>query len=457
MEHILAANAAVIDREIVWFRAVLDSRFRSHTGQASASAAAHAPAPPELPSHSVPYSDVIRRFNMGPAERLVLILAYLPHIRPETLDPFLIQNESLHRRFTEFGGVVGAAHGGFLPTAETAMFLLAGNYTRARLHHLHLFHPDHYFFRLQILRSEGARGDVAAGIPEPRLSTPLLLTPEFLELLTTGRDYHPPFSDEFPARQISTEYEWDDLVLDNAARRDVEDIIHWVRFHKTLLEDWKLAGRIKPGYRSLFYGPPGTGKTLTAMLLGKATGMPVFRVDLSSVISKYIGETEKNLASLFDHAGNRGWILFFDEADSLFGKRTETRNSNDRAANQQISYLLQRIEDFPGVVILASNMKSHIDEAFSRRFQSIIHFSMPDYAQRLRLWEDNFTDKPYRLPANVNIAALARDHEISGGNIVNVLRYACLKAVARGSESLRLEDIVQAVRNERHKEGRFQG
>src|SRR5262245_54924938 len=167
------------------------------------------------------------------------------------------------------------------------------------------------------------------------------------------------------------------------------------------MNDWMLARRLKPGFRSLFYGSPGTGKTLTACLLGKATSLSVYRIDLSKLVSKYIGETEKNLASLFDHAQHQDWILFFDEADSLFGNRTESRNANDHAANTQISYLLQRIDDCPGVVILATNVRSHLDEAFARRFQSIIHFQIPGAAQRLKLWEDNFKDKPYRLGKDV--------------------------------------------------------
>jgi SpoVK/Ycf46/Vps4 family AAA+-type ATPase len=245
--------------------------------------------------------------------------------------------------------------------------------------------------------------------------------------------------------------------VDEFTRSEIGDIIDWARHQNTLLDEWKLRGRIRPGYRSLFYGPPGTGKSLTAALLGKATGMPVFRIDLSGVISKYIGETEKNLAGLFDRAENQGWILFFDEADSLFGKRTETRNSNDRSANQQVSYLLQRIEDFPGVVILASNLRSQIDEAFARRFQSMIHFSMPPFEQRLRLWEDHFRGKPYRLAPDVDLTALARDHELSGGSIVNVLRYVCLRAVSRDSLEIQAADLLHAVRAERHKEGRFLG
>lgn len=132
---------------------------------------------------------------------------------------------------------------------------------------------------------------------------------------------------------------------------------------------------VKPGYRTLFYGSSGTSKTLTAALLGKMTGRGVYRINLSKMVSKYIGETEKNLAQIFDRAEKEEWILFFDEADALFGKRTSIKDSYDRYANQEVSYLLQRMEDFNGLVILESNLKK-IDEAFMRRFQSIIHFPL---------------------------------------------------------------------------------
>jgi hypothetical protein len=451
MHDIPADNAACIDREIEWFRAVLDTRFQSQESGPHPQDIFTRVAPPALPDGAVPYARVVRDFEMGAAERLLLILAFIPYIRPSALDTFLVQDPSLQRRYTDFGGIVGTTHTGFLPTAETALFLLAGASTRARLHYLPLFEPDHYLYRHHILRLSGERRD------EPPLSSALHLTPGSLELLTTGEDYWPPFSAEFPAQRIETAYEWEDLVVDPATRREIEDVVNWVRYRETLLGEWRLAERIKPGYRTLFYGPPGTGKSLTAALLGKAAGMPVFRIDLSAVISKYIGETEKNLAALFDRAENQGWILFFDEADSLFGKRTETHNSNDRAANQQVSYLLQRIEDFPGVIVLASNLRSQIDEAFARRFQSMIHFPMPPAGLRLRLWEDHFRNKPYRLAPDVNLDALARDYELSGGSIVNVLRYVCLQAVARGSEEIQALDLLRAVRAERHKEGKFLG
>ena len=148
------------------------------------------------------------------------------------------------------------------------------------------------------------------------------------------------------------------------------------------------------------------------------TGVQTCALPISMVVSKYIGETEKNLANVFDQAVNKNWILFFDEADALFGKRTQTSSSNDRYANQEVSYLLQRVEDYPGVVILATNLKTNIDEAFARRFQTSVHFAMPDADQRLRLWQGMFASSRL-LAADTDLAKLAESYELSGGAITD--------------------------------------
>jgi hypothetical protein len=416
----------------------------------SAALLAQAPA---LADHRGPYVDVLRALNLQAAERLLLLLCFLPHVQPEVLDAFLLHNSATGRRFSEFGGVVAGPQAGFVPTGQTFLFLIAGSDLRQRFHYAALLRADHQLWARGVLQPLAALG--ATPSDGPALSRALGVTAEYVERLTTGASYQPPFSSEFPAQRITTLYEWSDLVLDGEAERELHDIVTWVRHRDLLLEGWGLHRRIKPGYRALFYGPPGTGKTLTASLLGKVTGRPVYRIDLSKVISKYIGETEKNLASLFDHAQNQDWILFFDEGDSLFGKRTESRNANDRAANQQVSYLLQRIEDFPGVAILASNMKSHIDEAFARRFQSLIYFRMPNAEQRLRLWQESFASPHIRLADNVNLRKLASDHELAGGSIINVLRYACLRAVERTPPEVRLADLHTGIASELRKEGKF--
>ncbi|HVR98724.1 MAG TPA: ATP-binding protein [Thermoanaerobaculia bacterium] len=167
------------------------------------------------------------------------------------------------------------------------------------------------------------------------------------------------------AQRITAPAEGHDAALEPQTRSQIEDLVG--------------LGQLKPGFRALFSGPPGTGQTPAAALLGKAAGLPVFRIDLSQVFPEWTEETEQSLASLFAQAEFQGWVLFFDEADLLFDKRTESRNASDRAANQQIAYLLQRIEDFPGIVILAADLRSHLDEAFVRRFQhqQVLHFPLP--------------------------------------------------------------------------------
>ncbi|EXI69464.1 MAG: ATP-dependent zinc metalloprotease FtsH 3 [Candidatus Accumulibacter sp. SK-11] len=211
--------------------------------------------------------------------------------------------------------------------------------------------------------------------------------------------------------------------------------------------------KLRPGYRALFYGPPGTGKTMTACLLGKSTGREVYKVDLALVVSKYIGETEKNLARVFDQAQHKGWILFFDEADALFGKRTETRDAHDRYANQEVSFLLQRIETFDGIAILASNQKDNIDQAFARRFESIIYFPMPRQEERLRLWRQGFSPKA-RIDEGVDLDKIAAQYELCGGAIMNVVRYASLQALESGDSVITLETLQRGIRREHVKEGK---
>jgi SpoVK/Ycf46/Vps4 family AAA+-type ATPase len=213
--------------------------------------------------------------------------------------------------------------------------------------------------------------------------------------------------------------------------------------------------KLRPGCRALFFGPPGTGKTLTAALLGQIAGKQVYRVDLSMVVSKYIGETEKNLASLFDKAEHKDWILFFDEADSLFGKRSQVRDARDRYANQEISFLLQRIEVFDGLAILASNLTNNVDSAFSRRFEHMVHFPMPKPNERLALWK-NFLPEGVRLEPGLDLGDVARRFELSGGTIINIVRHCCLQAISRESPMLRRADFEEGVRREYAKENRLQ-
>ncbi len=314
-------NAATLELECTWFELVLHTALSPYFAEEEEEDFLQNPyavSPLDLSNDPSPYAKTVRQYDLGFAERLVLILVLIPHLRPRQLDIFFINNKEINRGFTEFGGLNGAAHSGFLPTAETAAFLLAGDDMGIRFDLLHVFNRDHCFFRQNILRVEHQ----TAG--EPFFSGALVLSSEYLKRFTLGGDHKPDYSIHFPAKRVETKLSWSDLVLAPEVLEEVENIRVWLEHHSIIMKEWGMECSLKPGFRSLFYGPPGTGKTLTASLLGQSVGAEVYRIDLSMVVSKYIGETEKNLANVFDQAENKNWILFFDEADARLSKSINT-------------------------------------------------------------------------------------------------------------------------------------
>lgn len=388
-----------------------------------------------------------RFYKLSREEMLQLLIALAPHLVPGFYDAIIQQFLQQGGDFPEFGGVKGAQHRGTLPTGETALFLLAGTDPKTRLELLPLFDSQRFLFKYKILSIEPVKPG------EPILSGRLVLDTEFAELFTTDKIGLPAMGPNFPAEHIQTQLEWDDLVLPENVWQQIHELENWVKHHDTLMNDWGMKRKLKPGYRVLFYGPPGTGKTLTATLLGKFSGREVFRIDLSMIISKYIGETEKNLATLFDKAEQKNWILFFDEADAIFGKRTGVRDAHDKYANQEVSYLLQRIEAHSGLTILASNFKSNIDDAFVRRFNSIIYFPLPKAEQRLELLKKSFPSN-LELSNDVDLKSIAANYDLTGAHIMNVVQYVCLNALEKGNYAIGQEDILKGVRRELEKEGK---
>lgn len=442
----LELNAQDLTKELAWFATLLDFRITQYFKPEDAGKSQDLPDPPDLSQSASPYADFLRYYSSTYAERTAIVLALVPHIRPRLLDVFYIKNSTFDRKFTEFGGIFGGPDGDFTPTFDTLAFILGGDDLTTRFILQGMFDTTHYFAVHNILKL-AAQGD------EPPLKAPLRLSPECLGFFTTGRQNRPDFGENFPARYIHTRLSWDDLVLHPGTRRQIEEIETWLAHGQTLMNDWGMAPKLRPGYRSLFYGPPGTGKTLTACLLGKSTGRDVYKVDLSLVVSKYIGETEKNLSRVFDQAQHKGWILFFDEADALFGKRSETRDAHDRYANQEVSYLLQRIETFDGITVLASNRREDMDEAFARRFESVIYFPMPRPEERLRLWSRGFS-KQSQLDESLDLEKISHDHALAGGAIMNVIRYASLEALRKESCRITGEDVICGIRREYAKEGK---
>lgn len=428
----------MIQTHINWFGRVRDVAIQLYFRQGCECASIEEVTPP----NDGWLEDVAGRQSITFSERVIIMLALMPHVCPQALDIFFVQNKDFDRQYTEFGGWKGLSHGGFLPTGETASFIIAGDDMEKKKAVIRLFQKDHWFYTRNILRLEGA------GEGEPFLSGQLRPSEEFLSHVLLDREYKPDYSIGFPAKRITTPLKWEDMILDYDTLESLEEINTWIEHQHAILEDWGLKRILKPGYRALFYGPPGTGKTLAATLLGKKNGMDVYKVDLSMIVSKYIGETEKNLARVFDMAESRDWILFFDEADALFGKRTSTNTSNDRHANQEVAYLLQRIEDFPGTVILATNLKSNIDEAFSRRFQSIIYFPMPDEELRAGLWR-SMLPKGWLSDDAEGLIAMAAETELSGGSIANVVRRCAIALVGRHPTLLNKRMLMETLAEEK--------
>lgn len=429
-----------MQQHILWFNQLLATSFSLYFHQESEYQSLEEVLPPS--------GDWMEKTTSFPAitfnERVIMMLALMPHLHPQALDIFFVQNKNLDRQYTEFGGWKGISHGGFLPTGETAVFILAGEDAEKRKEIIKLFQKDHWFYTQNVLRLDGA------GEGEPFLSGQLRISEEFLSRVLLNREYKPDYNIGFPAKRITSQLEWEDMVLDYQVAAELEEINTWIASNKIIMEDWGLSRILKAGYRTLFYGPPGTGKTLAATLIGKKNKMDVYRVDLSMIVSKYIGETEKNLARVFDLAENRNWILFFDEADALFGKRTSATTSNDRHANQEVAFLLQRIEDFPGTVILATNLRSNIDEAFSRRFQSVIYFPMPSKELRAELWK-KMLPKSWMGKNGRELIEVASETELSGGSITNVVRRCALNLVKTKERCLNKPLLVEALQKEKLK------
>lgn len=407
-----------------------------------------APPAPELEMEASELTRFIQEHSLSNNEVVTLLLALVPHVSPEFLNSIISVYLPNGGDFPAFGGVKGKNHRGILPTGETVLYVLAGHDVEQRAELSKMFAEDHFFARKGVLYLE----EVPAG--EPRLSGRLIIEQEFVDLFTTGLASKPRLSSDFPAQLIETGLEWKDLILNAKTTSQIAEIETWLKYNDSLFEEWGMKNRIKPGFRVLFSGPPGTGKTLTASLLGKYTQRDVFRIDLSLVISKYIGETEKNLSKLFDRAKNKNWILFFDEADAIFGKRTGIRDAHDKYANQEVSYLLQRIETHAGLVILASNMKSNIDPAFTRRFNAIIEFENPTAPERLLIWKNNIPAQ-MKLEGRINLEEISGKYEVNGANIVNIIHYASLKTLENNSNNIRLGDLLKGIQKEYDKEGKM--
>jgi SpoVK/Ycf46/Vps4 family AAA+-type ATPase len=275
-----------------------------------------------------------------------------------------------------------------------------------------------------------------------------------LDLFAAARAHSSPGLSSL-ARKITPRYVWQDIVLPADQLDILREIVATVRGRPVVLDEWGVGKKLTAsnGVTILFAGPPGTGKTMAAEIIATALGLDLYKIDLSTIVSKYIGETEKNLEKIFSEAQSSNAILFFDEADAIFGKRSEVKDAHDRYANIEISYLLQRMEAYDGVTILATNLRANLDEAFTRRLQFAVDFPFPDEENRLRIWQTLF---PLDVPRDTDLdfGLLARRFKLAGGNIRNIIVSAAYLAASDGGR-VTMSHILHGTRRELQKMGRL--
>ncbi len=257
------------------------------------------------------------------------------------------------------------------------------------------------------------------------------------------------------AFRVKQSFTWDDIILDESCKCKLLNMVDRVKYKYKVYDSWGFKSKFPygSGISALFYGPPGTGKTMAAQIMAKQIGCELYKIDLSQVVDKYVGETEKNLKKIFDNALKTNVILFFDEADAVFSKRTNVYNANDKYANVETAYLLQKIEEYEGVTILATNLLSGFDDAFKRRIKFIVNFTIPNVNNRFILWQKSFPEK-VKISQDVDFFRLAEKYELTGSDIKAVAISAAFYAAAAKNEVISIKHIRMALKDEFEKNGK---
>jgi ATPase family associated with various cellular activities (AAA) len=429
------ASADALNLELDWLGSVIYSRISSlKNGDA-----VELPAPPNLQFEESHYAKFVNEHNLTALERLVLILGCSLYLRPEILHPLGQDNDIRRLSMTDAGQQKLALS----PTIETALFLAAHTNLQERVQAIQFFEPGHLFYRLSVF-------DMGASEPgESVFAASYQTAAAWRDLFLYGTWRAPRFSPHFPAHLIETTLGWDDLIVMLSTSDKIAEARESILAMPALRQDWKLGGIIPEGFRLLLHGDSGQGKTLTASLFGQLLKRPVYRIDVSAVASKWIGETMQRLDALFRTAENKDWILFFDEGDALLQQRsTEGGSESSRYSNMDAAFLLQRIESFNGIIIVATNLMQNIDRGFVRRFQSIIPFKPLDSEHQTLVWQRFWPHEQLAFPQLNNAVNLYLNYPLSPAAICNVIRRAATYSVTQKINAFPAELFERFVKDE---------
>lgn len=427
-----------LEQEMLWLKDCITQRLSSFQTNGEVTLA----PPPRLDSDGSSYGRFVNDHNLETAERLVLALAMAKQLQPNLLNVLHVDKKVL----AAFSLITSSEENSLIPTAETALYIIAGDDIEQRMQHERIFETEHVFYKQSVISiGENTKGDSP-------YNGVLSLNVSFVDLFKKNKYSRPRFSSEFPAHLLTTRLEWSDMQLMPHTAARLEETKAYLNFQQALQHELGLDKHVRPGCRILFYGDSGTGKTLAATLLGKHLEKDVYRVDLSAVSSKYIGETSKRLDSLFNTAESKGWIIFIDEGDALLGQRssTNTESANAHYANQDTAFLLQRIESYDGIIIVATNFKNNIDQAFTRRFQSMVRFQLPDAELQHKLWTENIPRK-FTLAPGIDLPGIAQRHPLSPASIINVIARVSVLTLQKGTEQVAADDLMMCIKDEQMK------
>lgn len=415
MNHLFQVNDVShnsLNEEMKWLQLLIEMRCKELflEEETELNSIDEVPEVPILDDES-PYSITTNTHQLTSIDRVILALGIASAHYPSILKTFIQIEENSSAFAIEAGGEYNKANRSFKPTFQTALFLLSGK-------NLSLW--SHYSAQL-IKGSVLLKNDIIYN----RSSTEFIhgkieLDTAYLNYFLSGQKPQLDHGSYFPGRLYKSNLTMDDIILEDNVREQIKPIEHYIK----ALENGFFKSNdhsFKAGFIALFYGAPGTGKTMLAGILANTYAIDMYHVDLSQVVSKYIGETEKNLEVLFNRLQGKNCMLFFDEADALFGKRSDVKDAHDRYANQEVSYLLQRIEKFDGLTVLASNFENNMDDAFKRRIDVSINVIRPTEMTRESLWK-NYLPKNITFESDNLLKHLAKEYSYTGSNIRNIMK-----------------------------------
>ncbi len=399
------------------------------------------------PDGTTPYGKLVLEHDFSSEESILLCLAFCAAFAPELL--FSLAAAASNPAMASYtGGLFLKGSPIFCPTVRTVLFLLAGKDLEKRAKYAAYFHNRQSIFTSGIITAEPPASVSVF------LDHHIIFSDQFLGTILKGELPRLDADSGFPVRRAKGKHVLTDVILNEKTHLQISKLRIFAKNMKKL---WEIntEGKVRSNFISIFSGDPGTGKSHAAEAVGNEFGLPVYKVNFAQMVSKYIGETEKNLEKVFDRFDKQPSILFFDEAESIFSKRTEVGDSHDQHANNLQSYLLQKVEEFNGIIILATNVQNltqYFDRAFQRRFRLIVEFDFPDYPQRQEIWKKALFE-PYTFEEGLT-ETLAKNYQLSGGSIYNVVSDGIIEALEGDTEIITFELLETALADEFKKTSR---